>query len=593
MMANNKKKKSEGGAVFYDVHLTDSQLELYNKIMDNEITFVHGPAGTSKTWTASYAALKLLMSNEVERIVLVKPIEESGEKLGFLPGTVSEKIAPFFESFFHNMGKMMDPFVVGSLSLEGKILQKPLAYMRGATFDDSIIIADECVTGDSRVATGFIKNSQKITFKRAADIVNGDMVLSVNDEGQQELRQVLSVFTDTKKVIRVKLANAADICVTENHPIAIYGDEGHIGYKPAGQLTERDLVIKIVQPGLQNAKPVKSGLDVMLGFILGDGSLIRSKQEIPAYRLVKNHGMQQYDYCDYCRNLTGGAWRKASSGYTGKPICGFASKNMVLPARFIESCYDKNRKRLTSDITHYFTERTIAAWMMDDGYLNQTGQFIFCTHGFDRESVNILHSILQDKFGLDCYVSVQKNRNGKGAEDYPVLTVRNGSVDRLCSLVSGMIHPDHAYKTKSYSDFAPDSLSITFYEEVAAVPVITLEEELEEAPVYNFEVEGNNNYVVEKILVHNCQNMDFRQLMLLLTRMGKNTKVVIAGDVSQYDIKENLVALPKFIEMVAGVNGVVTHEFGNADIVRNPILIEIAERYERWKHENLVTKSKF
>jgi len=76
--------------------------------------------------------------------------------------------------------------------------------------------------------------------------------------------------------------------------------------------------------------------------------------------------------------------------------------------------------------------------------------------------------------------------------------------------------------------------------------------------------------------------------MLFITRMGKNSKVLICGDVSQYDISRDKVALPKFIEMMQGIKGMGIHTFGDSDIVRNKILIEITERYDEWKANNKV-----
>jgi phosphate starvation-inducible PhoH-like protein len=74
--------------------------------------------------------------------------------------------------------------------------------------------------------------------------------------------------------------------------------------------------------------------------------------------------------------------------------------------------------------------------------------------------------------------------------------------------------------------------------------------------------------------------------MLFLTRMGKDSKTLICGDVSQYDINKSKVALPDFIKLMTGIHGTGIHQFGDADIVRNKILVQITERYEKWKDEN-------
>jgi len=74
--------------------------------------------------------------------------------------------------------------------------------------------------------------------------------------------------------------------------------------------------------------------------------------------------------------------------------------------------------------------------------------------------------------------------------------------------------------------------------------------------------------------------------MLFVTRMGKDSKVLICGDVSQYDIAKSKVALPDFINVLSGINGLDVHKFNDEDIVRNKILIQIADRYDKWKESN-------
>ena len=88
---------------YMSVKLTDKQYELFNGIKNARIISVVGPPGTSKTFTACYAAVKALQKGEVKRIVLVKPLETSGEDLGFLPGTEKDKIAPFFDGVVHDV----------------------------------------------------------------------------------------------------------------------------------------------------------------------------------------------------------------------------------------------------------------------------------------------------------------------------------------------------------------------------------------------------------------------------------------------------------------------------------------------------------
>lgn len=136
--------------------LNQTQTEYSKKIIDNEITICYGPAGTSKTFTACYSALKLLSDGIINKIILVKPIQESGERLGFLPGTVEEKLEPYVESYRSNFCKIIPKDTLTQLEADGSIEFKPLAYMRGATYDSAIMILDEAQNADFRQLMLFI-----------------------------------------------------------------------------------------------------------------------------------------------------------------------------------------------------------------------------------------------------------------------------------------------------------------------------------------------------------------------------------------------------------------------------------------------------
>ncbi len=122
---------------------TLGQKAYVDAIDQNTIVFGIGPAGTGKTYLAMAKAVQALQRKEVNRIILTRPAVEAGERLGFLPGTLNDKIDPYLRPLYDALNEMMDPDVVPKLLATGTVEVAPLAYMRGRTLNDSFIILDE------------------------------------------------------------------------------------------------------------------------------------------------------------------------------------------------------------------------------------------------------------------------------------------------------------------------------------------------------------------------------------------------------------------------------------------------------------------
>jgi phosphate starvation-inducible protein PhoH and related proteins len=122
---------------------TLNQKRYVDAIDNHTIVFAIGPAGTGKTYLAMAKAVKSLQAKEVTRIILTRPAVEAGERLGFLPGTLYEKIDPYLRPLYDALHDMIDPDSIPRLTAAGTIEIAPLAYMRGRTLNDSFIILDE------------------------------------------------------------------------------------------------------------------------------------------------------------------------------------------------------------------------------------------------------------------------------------------------------------------------------------------------------------------------------------------------------------------------------------------------------------------
>ncbi|MEZ0323061.1 MAG: PhoH family protein [Hydrogenothermaceae bacterium] len=122
---------------------TPTQKLYVETIKNNDITFGIGPAGTGKTYLAMAVAVSYLKQNKVSRIILTRPAVEAGEKLGFLPGSLEEKVDPYLRPLYDALYDMVDPEKVVDM-IEKKIIEvAPLAFMRGRTLNDAFIILDE------------------------------------------------------------------------------------------------------------------------------------------------------------------------------------------------------------------------------------------------------------------------------------------------------------------------------------------------------------------------------------------------------------------------------------------------------------------
>jgi phosphate starvation-inducible PhoH-like protein len=122
---------------------TLNQKRYVDAIDEHTIVFCIGPAGTGKTYLAMAKAVKALQAKEVNRIILTRPAVEAGERLGFLPGTLYEKIDPYLRPLYDALHDMLDPDSIPRLMAAGTIEVAPLAYMRGRTINDAFIILDE------------------------------------------------------------------------------------------------------------------------------------------------------------------------------------------------------------------------------------------------------------------------------------------------------------------------------------------------------------------------------------------------------------------------------------------------------------------
>jgi phosphate starvation-inducible protein PhoH and related proteins len=191
---------------------TKNQKAYVDAIRSNTITFGIGPAGTGKTYLAMAMATAALLSGDVARIILTRPAVEAGEKLGFLPGGLMEKVDPYLRPLFDALYDMMDSERLTDHLQRGTIEVAPLAYMRGRTLNDSLIILDEAQNTTPEQMKMFLT---RLGFG-AKMIVTGDVTQIDLSRGQHsglvhvsgvlaKIPDIAFVYFDSQDVVRHKL----------------------------------------------------------------------------------------------------------------------------------------------------------------------------------------------------------------------------------------------------------------------------------------------------------------------------------------------------------------------------------------------------
>jgi phosphate starvation-inducible PhoH-like protein len=193
---------------------TVNQKRYVEAIDKHTIVFAIGPAGTGKTYLAMAKAVQALQAKQVNRIILTRPAVEAGERLGFLPGTLYEKIDPYLRPLYDALHDMLDPESIPKLMAAGTIEVAPLGYMRGRTLNDAYVILDEAQNSSAEQMKMFLT---RLGFGSKM-VVTGDVTQvdlpSGTTSGLRVVRDILDgiedvhfAYLDSSDVVRHKLVS--------------------------------------------------------------------------------------------------------------------------------------------------------------------------------------------------------------------------------------------------------------------------------------------------------------------------------------------------------------------------------------------------
>jgi phosphate starvation-inducible protein PhoH and related proteins len=182
---------------------TLGQKAYVDSIDENTIVFGIGPAGTGKTYLAMAKAVQALQRKEVDRIILTRPAVEAGERLGFLPGTLNDKIDPYLRPLYDALNEMMDPELVPKLLAAGTVEVAPLAYMRGRTLNNAFIILDEAQNTSPEQMKMFLT---RLGFGSQM-VITGDITQVDLPTGASGLKLVTTVLNEIDDIFFARLTS--------------------------------------------------------------------------------------------------------------------------------------------------------------------------------------------------------------------------------------------------------------------------------------------------------------------------------------------------------------------------------------------------
>lgn len=515
--------------------LNDGQKEAMSFIERFPITLLYGRAGTGKSMLGVKKALELLdlQNSPYKKIIITRPIVAT-EDLGYLPGGVDEKTDPYLAPFYHFFQKLgsLNGYTVEHLLQTEQLEKCPIAYMRGANFDNCVVLIDECFPGEAAVKT----TAGTKTFKELAENYENLKVLSFNEKTkQQEYKSIVKVWSNgIRKISKVKLGKKATIKATKNHKFLT-----HAGWKKLEELEIGDGIVSNKLTGYNVSALNDDQFALVIGSILGDGCLQAQRNNV--WRMDFIQGISQKDYLEFKTSILNINIRYIEkNGYAQKPAVA-ASLGSFFSAT-IDS--DSPKKWAIDNISL----KSLAISWMDDGYYEKKQGHGYLYSCADNEYNNQLLSSKLNQMG---YSNVAfKTKNGEGRVYWGV-RFHKESMIKFITDIAPYGSTSMEYKFPNVNNLGTYEWN-TIQENYSYRVVTEILLDIKECEVFDIEVEDNHNFFVSPrkdravshrnadvgVLAHNCENCTPHQIKLILTRMGKDCKMIFTGDSDQCDLKK-------------------------------------------------------
>jgi phosphate starvation-inducible PhoH-like protein len=568
---------------------TENQKRYVEAIDSHTIVFAIGPAGTGKTYLAMAKAVQALQGKQVNRIILTRPAVEAGERLGFLPGTLYEKIDPYLRPLYDALHDMVDPESIPRLMAAGTIEVAPLAYMRGRAMPvETPVLTPE----------GF----QPIGSLEVGDLVYGR-------DGRPT--PVLGVYPQGRRAVyRVTAQDGASTVACGEHLWFVRTRHDQANGRAGRVVRTKDMIGRLRHAHYRNFElplaapiefpPHEVPLDpYALGLLLGDGCLTLSSTPsfttndlelvealhatLPGVTAVHR---QRYDY----------ALRRTdprNDGLAANPVT-LAARTLDLAGtrsstKFVPAEYLLNSAAVRLAVLQGLLDT-------DGGPVTQRGrtcrvQYVTTSEMLRDDVVWLVRSLGGVAYG---HTRRAAGRASGWAYGRPVPHRHDAHV--LDIRLPAGIAPFRLQRKKAKYDETGGGRPTRFVESIEPVG---------EAECVCIAVGAPDSlYVAEDFIVtHNtlndafiildeAQNTSPEQMKMFLTRLGFGSKIVVTGDVTQVDLPSGTRSGLKVVrDILDGIEDVHFTQLGSADVVRHKLVSEIVDAYARFDAEESASRT--
>jgi phosphate starvation-inducible protein PhoH and related proteins len=562
---------------------TLNQKRYVDAIDQHTIVFGIGPAGTGKTYLAVAKAVQALQSKQATRIILTRPAVEAGERLGFLPGTLYEKIDPYLRPLYDALHDMMDPDSIPRLLAAGTIEVAPLAYMRGRAQP----VMTPVLTPDGFRAIGSLKV--------------GDLV--IGSDGRPT--PVIGVYPQGfKKIYRVSTQDGASTYACGEHlwHVTTPADRRHARPGRVVQTTDmigrlrqahyRRFELPIVQPVQMEPRPVPID-GYALGLLLGDGCI--TLKTTPSFSTTDPELAAALDAAlpdirvrykppfDYVLNNDGGQGRVGVVNPVTAVVRDFGLDGTTSTTKSVPYDYLVNSVDVRLSVLQGLLDT-------DGGPVTQRGrscriQYTTCSPRLRDDVVYLVRSL-----GGVAHVRTRRaaGRPPGGSAGRPIWH-RNDAYVIDIRLPEG-VAPFRLSRKRDVYDALGGGRPMRMIDKIEAVG---------EADCVCIAVAASDSlYVTEDFLVtHNslndafiildeAQNTTPEQMKMFLTRLGFGSKMVVTGDVTQTDLPTGIHSgLLQATDILAGVQDIGVMRLTSKDVVRHRLVSDIVDAYGRHDEE--------